>query len=317
MIGVCGEALIDFKPIDGDESRAYALQPGGSPCNVAIGLARLQKPTTFIGKLSNDRFGDILHAHLTQNGVDLRWLAPGSESTALAFVIPALDGTHDFAFYGNSTAEQSLAGADLPDTFPNNLTTLHFGSYSLMLGSSARTYERLMCREYGSRVISLDPNVRPALFPDREAYRGRIERLLRFATLVKASADDLAWLYPGASHVDTAMRWLDAGPSVVVVTLGSNGAVGLTSDAVVSSPGVRVKVADTVGAGDAFMAALLARLDDRGLLRQDALETLKEDTLADALAYANRAAALACTRRGADPPTRLQLAQWNPLQTDK
>ena len=313
MIGVCGEALIDFTPIDGDESRAYALQPGGSPCNVAIGLARLRKPTTFIGKLSNDRFGDILHAHLTQNGVDLRWLARGSESTALAFVIPALDGTHDFAFYGNSTAEQSLADADVPDTFPDNLTTLHFGSYSLMLGSSARTYERLMCREYGSRVISLDPNVRPALFPDREAYRGRIERLLRFATLVKASADDLAWLYPGASHVDTAMRWLDAGPSVVVVTLGSNGAVGLTSDAVVSSPGVRVKVADTVGAGDAFMAALLARLDDRGLLRQDALETLKEDTLADSLAYANLAAALACTRRGADPPTRLQLAQWNPL----
>ncbi len=317
MIGVCGEALIDFTPIDGDESCAYALQPGGSPCNVSIGLARLQKPTTFIGKLSNDRFGDILHAHLTQNGVDLRWLARGSESTALAFVIPALDGTHDFAFYGNSTAEQSLADADLPDTFPDNLTTLHFGSYSLMLGSSAWTYERLMCREYGSRVISLDPNVRPALFPDREAYRGRIERLLRFATLVKASADDLAWLYPGASHVDTAMRWLDAGPSVVVVTLGSNGAVGLTSDAVVSSPGVRVEVADTVGAGDAFMSALLAWLDDRGLLRHDMLATLSENTLRDALAYANRAAALACTRRGADPPTRLQLAQWYPLQTDK
>ena len=186
-----------------------------------------------------------------------------------------------------------------------------------MLGSSAQTYELLLRREYGSRVISLDPNVRPALFPDREAYRGRIERLLRFATLVKASADDLAWLYPGAGHVDTAMRWLDAGPSVVVVTLGSNGAVGLTSDAVVNSPGFRVKVADTVGAGDAFMAALLARLDDRSLLNYRAIAAPSEDTLADALAYANRAAALSCTRRGADPPTRLQLAQWNPLQTDK
>ena len=313
MIGVCGEALIDFTPIDSDKRRAYALQPGGSPCNVAIGLARLQKPTAFIGKLSNDRFGDMLHAHLTHNGVDLRWLARGSESTALAFVIPAPDGTHDFAFYGNSTAEQSLADADLPDTFPDNLTSLHFGSYSLMLGSSAQTYERLMRREHGSRVISLDPNVRPALFPDREAYRGRIERLLRFATLVKASADDLAWLYPGESHVDTAMRWLDAGPSVVIVTLGSDGAVGLTSDAVVNCPGVRVKVADTVGAGDAFMSALLARLDDRGLLNYGEIAALSEDTLTDALAYANRAAALACTRRGADPPTRLQLAQWNPL----
>ena len=313
MIGVCGEALIDFTPIEGEERQAYALQPGGSPCNVAIGLARLQKPTTFIGKLSNDHFGDILHSHLTQNGVDLRWLARGSESTALAFVIPALDGTHDFAFYGNSTAEQTLTDADVPDTFPDNLTALHFGSYSLMLGSSAQTYECLMRREHGSRVISLDPNVRPALFPDREAYRGRIERLLRFTTLVKASVDDLAWLYPGESHVDTATRWLDAGSSVVVVTLGSDGAVGLTSDAVVNSTGIRVKLADTVGAGDAFMSALLARLDDRGLLNYGTIAALSEDTLGDALAYANRAAALACTRRGADPPTRLQLAQSNPL----
>ena len=317
MIGVCGEALIDFTPIDGDKSRTYALQPGGSPFNVAIGLARLQKPTTFIGKLSNDRFGDILHAHMTQSGVDLRWLTRGSEPTALAFVIPAPDGTHEFAFYGNGTAEQSLTGADIPDTFTDNLTALHFGSYSLMLGSSAQTYERLMRREHGSRVISLDPNVRPALFPDRETYRVRIERLLPFATLVKASADDLAWLYPGVSHVDTAMRWLDMGPSMVVVTLGSDGAIGLTSSAIVNIPGVRVNVVDAVGAGDAFMSAMLARLDDRGILNFDALAALSKNTLADALAYANRAAALACTRRGADPPTRLQLAQWNPLQTEK
>ena len=166
-----------------------------------------------------------------------------------------------------------------------------------------------MRREYGSRVISLDPNVRPALFPDREAYRGRIERLLRFTTLVKASADDLAWLYPGESHVDTAMRWLDAGPSVVVVTLGSDGAVGLTSDAIVNSSGVRVKVADTVGAGDAFMSALLARLDDGDLLRRDALAMLGEEALTDALVYANRAAAITCTRLGADPPTKRELEE--------
>ena len=309
MIGVCGEALIDFTPIELGGELAYKPIPGGSPCNVAIGLARLGKPTAFIGKLSNDPFGDILREHLTKNGVDLRWVVRGSEPTALAFVIPSADGGHDFAFYGDNTAEQSLTDADVPAAFPDDVTALHFGSYSLMLGESARTYETLMRRESGSRVISLDPNVRPALFPDRALYRERIERLLRYATLVKASAEDLTWLYPREPHTDIAARWLAEGPSLVVVTLGENGAVGLSGDAVARVAGLPVEVADTVGAGDAFMSALLAWLDDGGLLERDALATLDEKTLTGALVYANRAAAITCTRQGANPPTRAQIQQ--------
>ena len=211
MIGVCGEALIDFTPVKGGSEQAYALRPGGSPCNVAIGLARLGKPAAYIGKISNDRFGDILREYLSQNGVDLRWLARGSEPSALAFVIPAPTGAHEFAFYGDNTADQNLADADIPDALPDDVIALHFGSCSLVLGSGARTYERLMRRESGARVISLDPNVRPALFPDRAAYRQRIEGLLPLSTLVKASADDLAWLYPGEHASEVAARWLSAG----------------------------------------------------------------------------------------------------------
>ena len=307
MIGVCGEALIDFTPIELGGELAYKPIPGGSPCNVAIGLARLGKPTAFIGKLSNDPFGDILREHLTKNGVDLRWVVRGSEPTALAFVIPSADGGHDFVFYGDNTAEQSLTDTDIPAALPDDVTALHFGSYSLMLGSSARAYETLMRRESGSRVISLDPNVRPALFPNRAIYRERIERLLRYATLVKASAEDLAWLYPDENGEDIATRWLDIGPALVVVTLGENGAIGLSGDAAVRVPGLSVEVADTVGAGDAFMSALLAWLYDGGLLERDALATLDEKTLTGALAYANRAAAIACTRTGANPPTRAQI----------
>ncbi len=311
MIGVCGEALIDFTPLEVDVQLAYTPRPGGSPCNVAVGLARLGKPAAFIGKLSQDRFGDMLRTYLTQNGVGLRWLVRGDEPTALAFVIPSASGEHDFAFYGSETAEQSLLDGDIPESLPDELTALHFGSYSLMLGSSARTYENLMQREFSSRVISLDPNVRPALFPDRELYRQRIEGLLRYATLVKASADDLAWLYPGEDAAKVAARWLDKGPSLVVVTLGAEGAIGLTSDVTVSSPGVRVDVVDTVGAGDAFMSALLARLDDCELLLRDAPAMLSTDTLADTLSYANHAAAIACIQQGANPPTRKQLKQFN------
>ena len=307
MIGVCGEALIDFTPVKGGSEQAYALRPGGSPYNVAIGLARLGKPTAYIGKISHDRFGDILREYLSQNGVDLRWLARGSEPSALAFVIPAPTGAHDFAFYGDNTADQNLADTDIPDALPDDVTALHFGSCSLVLGSGARTYERLMRRESGARVISLDPNVRPALFPDRAAYRQRIEGLLPLSTLVKASADDLAWLYPGEHASEVAARWLSAGPSLAVVTLGADGAIGMTADTTIASPGVPVDVEDSVGAGDAFMAALLARLDDAALLRPHSLPMMTERALSDALAYANRAAALTCTRSGADPPIREQL----------
>ena len=311
MIGVCGEALMDFTPLEAGGELAYMPRPGGSPCNVAIGLARLGKRAAFIGKLSNDPFGDILHAHLTRNGVDVRWLARGDEPTALAFVIPDNEGGHDFAFYGSDTAEQTLTRADIPAALPHDVTALHFGSYSLMLGESALTYETLMRRESPNRVISLDPNVRPALFPNRAAYRQRIESLLPLATLVKASAEDLAWLYPTEKPQDIATRWLNTGPSLIVITLGAEGAIGISGNALVSIPALRVDIADTVGAGDAFTSALLARLDDGGLLHRDALDTLSADALEDALGYANQAAAIACTRVGADPPTQELLAQFD------
>ena len=307
MIGICGEALIDFTPAEIDEELAFVPQPGGSPLNVATGLARLGKSAAFIGKISNDVFGDMLQAHLTRNGIDMRWVVRGNEPSALAFVIPSDDGGHDFAFYGSHTAEQSLTVAEVPAPLPDELTALHFGSYSLMLGEGARTYEGLMRQEYGSRVISLDPNVRPALFPDRSMYRERIEGLLRYSTLVKASAEDLEWLYPAENAQEAAERWLGMGPSLVVVTLGENGAVGLSGDAAVRVPGLRVDVVDTVGAGDAFMSALLAWLDDRDLLGIQTLECVTEGELDDALAYANRSAAITCTRRGADPPKRAQI----------
>ena len=309
MIGVCGEALIDFTPRQLEGELAYKPLPGGSPCNVAVGLARLGKSAAFIGKVSNDRFGDILHAHLTQNAVDLRWTTRGDEPTALAFVIPSTDseGNHDFAFYGNNTAEQSLTDADIPASLPDHVTALHFGSYSLMLGESAHAYETLMRRESQNRVISLDPNVRPALFPHRAAYRQRIETLLPLTNLVKASAEDLAWLYPTENHADIAARWLQAGPSLVVITLGENGATALSRNATASVPGLPIHPSDAVGAGDAFTSALLAHLDNQDLLNPAALTTLTADALSHALAYANRAAALTCTRPGANPPTSTEL----------
>ena len=299
MIAVCGEALIDFTPSEIGGERAYMPRPGGSPCNVAVGLARLGVPAAFIGRLSTDHFGETLRAHLTHSGVDLRWLSRGGEPTTLAFVIPLADGAHDFAFYGVDTADQNLALSDLPRAFPDDVSALHFGSYSLMLGESAHACETLMRRERRRRFISLDPNVRPTLFPNRAAYRRRIEALLEFAALVKVSAEDMRWLYPNEPPSDVAYRWLDSSPALVVLTLGADGAIGITPKHRIHSPAVPVSVADAVGAGDAFTAALLSHLYNGGYLSLTAIPTLTHHALAMALAHANLHAAIACARQGA------------------
>lgn len=310
MIASCGEALVDFTAATACGERAFVALPGGSPCNVAVGIARLRTPAAFVGKLSTDYFGELLRAHLTASGVSMRWVARGEQPSALAFVIPrnrqgrngqGREGqAHDFAFYGDDTADRNFTLADAPDAFSDEVAALHFGSYSLVLGKSDRAYAALMERECSRRVISLDPNVRPVLFSDRAEYRRRIERLAGFAHLVKASADDLEWLYPGEQPLEAAARWLRRGPSVVVVTLGADGAVAMTAGGRrAHSRGIAVDVADTVGAGDAFSAGMLAYLHNAGWLRVGALAGITHHAIETGLARANLNAARVCGQQGA------------------
>lgn len=309
MIAACGEALVDFTAASVGGERAFAALPGGSPCNVAVGIARLRTPAAFVGKLSTDYFGEMLYGHLAGSGVNMRWVARGEQPSALAFVTPReghgreghTEGqAHEFAFYGDDTADRNFMMADAPDEFPDEVAALHFGSYSLVMGKCDRAYAALMEREHSRRVISLDPNVRPALFADRAEYRRRIERLAGFAHLVKASADDLGWLYPDEMPLEAAARWLRWGPSVVVVTLGADGAVAMTADGRrVRSRGIAVAVADTVGAGDAFSAGLLAYLHNAGWLRAGALAGITHHGLETALGRANLNAARVCGQAGA------------------
>ena len=300
MIAACGEALVDFAAASVGGERAFVALPGGSPCNVAVGIARLRTPAAFVGKLSTDYFGELLYAHMEASGVGMRWVARGEQPSALAFVTPregqGREGqAHDFAFYGADTADRNFTLADAPGAFPDEVAALHFGSYSLVLGKSDRAYAALMEREHSRRVISLDPNVRPALFGDRAEYRRRIDRLAGFAHLVKASADDLEWLYPGEMPLEAVARWLRMGASVVVVTLGADGAVAMTaSGRRVRSRGIAVDVADTVGAGDAFSAGLLAYLHNAGWLRGGALAGITHHGLETALGRANLNAARVC-----------------------
>jgi fructokinase len=310
LIVVCGEALVDLIPVRHDETELFAPRLGGSPYNVAIGLARQESHTGFLGRLSRDFFGQRLQERLLANGVDGRYLYEGSELTTVAFVHLEPGTEPEYLFYVENSADRNLLTDDLPDAFPAEVAALHFASISLVLEPIASTLETCMRRERGRRFISLDPNVRSLLIPDLRAYQRRLDGWLQCTDLVKVSQADLSWLYPGEPLEQVAKRWLGRGPRLVVVTRGEDGCIGFRASDAVEVPGRTVQVVDTVGAGDAFMSGLLARLDQRGLLNAASLAALSVSDLTDVLAHASLTAMITCTRAGADPPNRAEIDRF-------
>ena len=301
MIVCCGEALIDFLPRPGPGGEAL-FQPfaGGSVLNVAVALGRLDTQTGFFSGLSTDFFGDMLMKALRDSKVDPGLAIVSDRPTTLAFVSLA-DGQARYAFFDEGTAGRMLTGSDLP-ALPLEVTALHFGSISLVGEPCGSTYESLMQQESPLRVISLDPNVRPSLIKNRDGFLARIERLVALADIVKLSSDDLEWMAPGADFQDFAAAWLKRGARLVILTRGVDGAEAVTRKRAVSIPGIAVKIADTIGAGDTFSAGVLARLEARRLLAKKTISDLSEEDLTDVLTYANRAASITVSRPGADPP---------------
>jgi len=300
MILCCGEALIDMLPRRSTEGeRAFAPYSGGAVFNTAIALGRLGTPTGFFSGLSSDFFGDQLVADLAAAGVDASFCARTPHPTTLAFVT-LTDGKADYAFFDEGSAGRLLDEAALPD-IPDTVRALHFGAISLIPEPCGSAYETLMRRHAGRRVISFDPNIRPGFIKDRPRHLARMRRMLALSDIVKVSDEDLAWFDEGPFDA-VAPRWLESGPRLVVMTRGAGGAVALGPEGRVEVPAVAVKVADTVGAGDTFNAGLLAALDRRGLLDRAALARLSGGDLAEALAFAARAAAICVSRPGANPP---------------
>jgi fructokinase len=310
MIVVCGEALVDMVPGQCGGEQGYLPRPGGSPYNVAIGLARLAAPTGFLGRLSSDAFGRLLRSHLEQNGVDMRYVSTGAEHTTLAFVHAGQGQDVEYNFYSENSADRNLGARDLPAALAPEVEALHFGSLSLALEPGASTLETLMRREHGKRLITLDPNVRQQIIGERMPYRQRLEGWVAAVDLVKASAADLSWLYPDLSPERVAAAWLEAGPALIVITKGGEGSAAYGRRTAAEAEAPHVQVVDTVGAGDSFMSGAVAWLHHHGRLDPNRLEELTRPELEDMLRYANRASAFTCTRAGADPPTEAELAAW-------
>lgn len=308
---VAGDALVDLTPtatVGG--TLAYEPHPGGSCLNVAVGLARLEVPTAFLARVSNDAFGQLLREHLAASGVLPSYLIDTDDLTTLA-AVHLRDGQATYSFHAAGAADRGLQpehlaalphGAALPPG-----AALHLGSIALVLEPVASTLEGLLRREAGRRTVSLDPNVRPGLIPDREAYLRRFAGWVPLVDVLKVSAEDLAWLDPGRPEDEVIAGWLAAGVSLVVVTHGEDGARASTPSASASVAAPRVAVVDTVGAGDAFMAGALAYLHERRLLAHGALRALNASRLTELLQAACLAAAATCTRAGADPPRRRHL----------
>jgi fructokinase len=312
VILVCGEALVDLAPADASDADAYRAYLGGGPFNTAVALGRLQVPTAFLGRLSTDAFGRRLRRHLEANGVDTRMIVDAPEPTTLALVALSDEGDASYSFYVEGTADRGLAPEHLPPTLPDEARAIHLGSLALVLEPGASTLETLVHRERGRRVVSLDPNVRPAVIGDEDGYRDRVERLMPFVDVVRVSRDDLRWLDP-AEPATIAARWLAAGVALVVVTAGAQGAVAYHGQGEVSAPSAPGPVVDTIGAGDAFNAGILAWLHDSDRLRHDRLAALRGGDLAQGLRFAVRVAAVTCTRAGADPPHRADLGHGDDL----
>ena len=227
--------------------------------------------------------------------------------TTLAVVALGPEGEPRYTFYGEGAADRSLAPEDLPE-LSDSVSCLHFGSFSLVVDPTASTLLDLAERERGRRFISLDPNVRANVEPDLARWRREIERFARTADLVKLSEEDLGHLDPGADPDRLAKAWIERGTRIVVLTRGTEGAVLWTAGFRVEHSGFAVDVVDTVGAGDAFQAALLCRLEETGRLTAGSGDPHPtESEAAGLLAFACDAAARSCTRRGADFPRRPEL----------
>jgi fructokinase len=295
---VIGEALIDLirRPGQPDDARV-----GGSPLNVAVGLSRLGVPVELLTHLGTDTYADLVTGHLDANGVGVveGSVAHGATSTALATIGADGAATYDFAI------EWALPG--VPRRMPE---LVHTGSIGAVLEPGGRVVEETLRAVRSTATVSYDPNVRPQLMGDPVGARAKVEALVAVADVVKASDEDAAWLYPGLPVPEVARHWLGLGPALVVVTRGGEGAYAATAGEVVDVIAPRTTVADTIGAGDSFMAALLAALADAGVLgreREAALRALAGDELRRVLTFAAACAAVTVSRPGADPPRRVEM----------
>jgi fructokinase len=292
-IWVCGEVLIDILPT--------GPVVGGGPANTAKALARLGHDVHFIDGISNDAYGQVARTELLRDGVNLDLALASDKPTCTATVSLDAQGGASYEFLIDGTATFDFHNSWLPDPYRYQPQVLHIGTLVTVIepGASALYDWAMQVAEFAP--IAFDPNIRPSVQPDRDLYEAAVEKWAALSAVIKVSDDDLAWLFPQSSIDDVAKRWINDGVFLVVVTRGANGIVGFTEDGRVEVPGVKVDVVDTVGAGDTVGAVVVEAMLSHGLVE------LRGDILKSVLSRAAHAAAITCSRQGAQPPYKHEL----------
>jgi fructokinase len=299
-VWVCGEALIDLIPVTPGSDQRQVI-PGGGPANTAHALARLDIPTEFIGGLSDDQYGQRMRSEFIAGRVGLTFTPEHQLPTCLAIVSIDLDGGATYEFKIDGTATFAFATENLPDPKSVNPEAIYIGTLATIIEPGASILKDWIIQAKDYAPIIYDPNIRSSVISDRSRYQEVVKNWVVLSNVVKASEDDLAWLYPDTDPLKIARSWVSQGVQLVVVTKGENGIVGVTENQEVSIPGVKVEVIDTVGAGDTVGAVLVEALIEFGL------EKLTSELLSHTLHRAALAAAITCSRAGANPPTKAEL----------
>ena len=297
---IAGEALTDIVI---DAANTQREHPGGSPMNVAVALSRLGHEAHLLTRIGNDARGDAIRAHLDASGVQLtpRSSVEAATSTALA----RLDAN------GAATYEFDLLWDPRPAGLPEHVDAVHTSSIAAVLEPGAETVLDVLRRRRDGSTISYDPNARPTLMGEAETVRAQIEHTIALCDVVKASDEDVAWLYGTDDVEDVVASWRELGPALTVLTRGDEGAVGFAATGRVQVSPVVVDAVDTVGAGDTFSAGILDALAAKDLLgaeKRPALAAMPSDDVASVLRHAAALAAITVSRAGANPPWSHELA---------
>jgi len=316
MILVIGEALIDLIGHEGSD-QGYDPVVGGANANVALALSRADIPQRLLARISKDSFGQIIRNHLESNGVDLSLSIEAEEQTTLAIATIDSAGVANYSFYMSGTADWAWNARELPEigkVHRMKATAIQFGCLTTAIAPGSQVVANWISRMdyWGEITLSHDVNIRPSLGLRRLSELERVLKLNDYSHIIKASNADIEWLFDleaGADLTDIVERWTRGG-KMLIITRGSDGVVVYRGNHVIEVPAEKVKLVDTVGAGDTFMANFIAKLSDLDALGVEPaakLDALTSDELRSAAEYATAAAAIVCERVGCQPPTRAEV----------
>ena len=296
-IWVCGEVLIDLIP-RGEKKIAIV---GGGPANTAKALALLGFDSYFIDGISSDAYGQKAKAELLYDGVNLKYAHFTDKPTCTADVSLDTAGVASYVFTIDGSATFDFSHDWLPDPLEIKPAVLQIGTLATIVEPAASILHEWALKVAEVAPVVFDPNIRSSVMSDRDKYQAAVAKWTAISAVIKVSEDDLAWLFPERDQLDVAAQWLGEGAALVIITKGSYGLIGITAQGSVTVPGVKVEVADTVGAGDTVGAIVVEAIVERGLA------SLHGEVLREVLTRAAKAASITCSRAGANPPTRAEI----------